>query len=116
MVELRPIQSSERERLRQIVEVYWQELMPHADVVRDAERRDRYFQQRFPLDERHHPIQWAIVEGHPVGFIAATVDPTRNQATVHDFFVLPAERRRGYGTAIVNALYRQFDWELNRSS
>jgi ribosomal protein S18 acetylase RimI-like enzyme len=109
MMQLKPIQPSEREQLRHMAEAYWQELMPHADMVRDAEQRTRYFQERFPLGDEHHRVQWAMVDGQPVGFIAFTLDQARKQALVEDFYVVATERRRGYGAAMVRLLYQQVD-------
>jgi hypothetical protein len=32
---------------RRIVEAYWQEVMPQSDVVKNPERREAYFRERF---------------------------------------------------------------------
>lgn len=109
MVQLQPIQPSEQAQLRSMAEAYWQEIMPTADVVQDAERRPRYFHERFPLDDEKRRVQWAIVEGRVVGFIAITINPVRKQVMVEDFYVLPSERRKGYGAAMIHALYQQVD-------
>lgn len=109
MVQLQPIQPTEQARFRQVVEAYWQEIMPHADIVRDAEQAARYFQEHFPLDRNDYWVQWALGAGEPVGFVAATLEAVRKKAMIEDFYVLPAERRHGYGTAIMHALYRQLD-------
>ncbi|MEZ4863638.1 MAG: GNAT family N-acetyltransferase [Caldilineaceae bacterium] len=89
-----------------LVEAYWQELMSYATVVQDEERRASYFRERFPLDK---PNQWALVEGQTVGFVSVALNPAHKRALVDDFYVLPAERRRGYGAAMVHALHQQLD-------
>lgn len=109
MIELRPIQPTERKQFQQMAERYWQELMPKAGVVQDADQRFQYFLERFPWDDSNHWIQWAMVDGKPIGFVSVTIALKRKEAMIEDFYVLPNERRKGYGTAIRRALYRQFD-------
>lgn len=109
MIHLQPIQPAEQAQLRSIAEAYWQEIMPTADIVQDTERRTRYFQERFPLDDEKRRVQWAIVEGRVVGFLAMTINLVRKQVMVEDFYILRSERRMGYGTAMIHALYQQLD-------
>lgn len=107
MIQLRPIQPSEQAQLRAMAEAYWHEIMPTADVVQDAERRTRYLQERFPLDDEERRVQWAIAEGRVVGFLAMTINLTSKQVMVEDFYILRSERRKGYGAAMIQALYQQ---------
>lgn len=109
MVQLQPVQPSEQAQLQAMAEAYWQEIMPTADVVQDAERRTRYFQERFPLNDENRRVHWALVDGQVVGFIVITINPARKQVMVEDFYVPPTERRKGYGAAMIQALYQQLD-------
>lgn len=59
-MQLELIPLTEQENFRQMAEAYWQELMPHADVLQDAARRERYFQEEFTwAGGSQHPY-WAI--------------------------------------------------------
>ncbi len=109
MVQLQRIQPTDRARFQQMVEAYWQEIMPGAAVIQTEERRLAYFQEEFPLDRDEHWIQWALTQKEPVGFVAVTLTAARKAAMIEDFYVLPTERRRGYGAAIIHALYQQLD-------
>jgi ribosomal protein S18 acetylase RimI-like enzyme len=44
-----------------------------------------------------------------VGFVAYAVDEARKSASINDFYVVPEARRRGYGAAMVQAVYAQLD-------
>lgn len=109
MIRLQPIQPSEQAQLRIMAEADWQEIMPTADAMQNTEQRDRYFHQRFPLDDEKCRVQWAMVAERVVGFVAITINPARKQVMVEDFYVLPTERRHGYGAAMLQALYQQLD-------
>lgn len=109
MIQLQPIQPSEQAQLRVMAEAYWQEIMPTADTVQDAEQRTRYFQERFPLDDEKRRVHWAIAERRVVGFLAMTINLARKQVMVEDFYILRSERRKGYGAAMIHALYQQLD-------
>ena len=109
MITLKPVASSEVERLIQIAAAYWQDLMPHSDRMQDGEQRHQYFQERFPLDRPNHLVQWAIAAEATVGLVACEVEPARKRASIKDFYILPHERRRGYGAAMLGKLCEQFD-------
>ena len=109
MLQLQSIEQLDYTRFRHMVEAYWQEIMPDATVIQSAEQRLAYFQEQFPLGFNNHWIQWALVEKEPVGFVAVTVTPERKAAMIEDFYVRPTQRRKGVATAMVQALYRQFD-------
>ena len=44
-----------------------------------------------------------------IGFVAYTVEAAKHSASIEDFYVVPDARRRGYGTAMVQAVYAQLD-------
>jgi ribosomal protein S18 acetylase RimI-like enzyme len=95
--------------LHRIVEAYWQELMPHSDVVKNPDRRAAYFRECFPLAGGNRYLYWAVAEGRRVGFVAYTVNAAKHSASIDDFYVLPEARRRGYGAAMVQAVSAQLD-------
>lgn len=107
--QLERVQPSERERFRQMAEAYWQELMPHADVLQNAERRERYFQEEFTWASSNQHPYWAIVDGQLVGFVSFSVDQERKTAYINDFYIIPAARRQGNGATMLQALHRKFD-------
>jgi GNAT superfamily N-acetyltransferase len=91
------------------VDTYWHELMPHAPVIHDAARRAAYFRERFAWEGgNRHPF-WAVVDGRSVGFVSLALDEAKKLACINDFYVMPAERCKGYGSALVQALYRYLD-------
>ncbi len=107
MIELRLIEAREQQEFRRMVEAYWQELMPHADVLQDEASRDRYFGESFQwLGESERPY-WALHADEPVGFLAFS----RSGQTIYidDFYVIPAARRAGIGREMVEALNQRFD-------
>lgn len=94
---------------RRIVKAYWQEVMPHSDVVNDPDRRETYFRECFTWAGGNRHPYWAVAEGRRVGFVAYAVDEAKKTASINDFYVMPQERRRGYGAAMVQAVYAQLD-------
>lgn len=94
---------------RCIVEAYWQEVMPHSDVVKQPDRREAFFRACFTWAGGNRHPYWAVVSGRNVGFVAYTVDEAKNSASIDDFYVVPAERRQGHGTDIVQAIYAHLD-------
>lgn len=109
MLHLEPIKQSEIGQFRQMLDMYWQELMPHADVVNSPEHNQTYFQNRFKWDSHHHPPYWALVNDRPVGFVHFTIDPEKHAASIEDFYVVEQDRRKGYGKRMVEALYSLLD-------
>lgn len=55
---------------RQMVEAYWQEIMPHSDIVQSHESREAYFKERFPLEDDDVRLLWGVVNGRKIGFVA----------------------------------------------
>lgn len=94
---------------QRMVEAYWQELMPLAAVIQDMEQRKVYFGKCFTWEAgNRHPF-WAMIDGRKVGFISFEVSLENKSATVDDFYVALIERRKGYGAAMVRALYAHLD-------
>ena len=109
-VRLEKVAENELALFREMVEEYWQELMPRAIVVRDPARRETYFQERFVWDDGHSHPRWAVAEDdRRVGFLMLEVSAERNVAYVHDFYVVPGARRMKYGTAMVQRLLSHLD-------
>jgi ribosomal protein S18 acetylase RimI-like enzyme len=89
---------------RRLVEAYWQEVMPHSDIVKCPARKEAYFRECFTWAGGNRHPYWAVASGRQVGFVAYTVDEAKKSASIDDFYVVPEERRRGHGTAIVQAI------------
>jgi ribosomal protein S18 acetylase RimI-like enzyme len=94
---------------RQMVEAYWQEIMPHSDVVKNRENREAYFQERFPFENDDLRLFWGVVDGRKTGFVAFTVNEAKHSAMIEDFFVAAEFRRQGYGTAMIKAVFTELD-------
>ena len=92
-----------------MVEAYWQELMPKARSVRDPEQRETTFRAEFDWDGGNNHPYWAMVDRRWVGFMAFEVSDDQRQARVNNFYVVPAERRKGYGTAMAQWLFSYLD-------
>lgn len=107
MLELSYVPNHELASCRPNLEAYWQELMPHADVIKDSASRDRYFQERFV--EGGFELYVALEGTKQVGLLAVAVDDAKQSAVIEDFYVFPQSRRRGCGRAMVAALYTLLD-------
>lgn len=109
MLELERVPLERRDTFREMVEAYWAELMPKADVVATAAAREAYFAEEFTwADGDRHPY-WAIADGQPAGFLSFSVDRNARRATVHDFYVIPSRRRQGVGSTMVRWLFAHLD-------
>ena len=108
MVELRPIVDSEQPDLWAAAQRYWLELMPNAPTIKDPQQRATYFRRHFLLDAAHSVYWWAVVGGQNVGFARVDVHEDADHdgpwAAIRDFFIEPAQRRRGYGRAFAQAI------------
>lgn len=108
-IHLESIRQSDIEEFRKVVEAYWEEVMPHSDVLQSVPKRDAYFQSRFlPSGGARQPC-WAMADEQRVGFVAYSLNGSSLSVSIDDFYILPKFRRRGYGTATVQALYQRFD-------
>ena len=109
-VVLKPIGAGEREALYEIVQRFWEELMPHAPIVRDPALRPRYFDHEVCLGQPGHRAWWAMVGDERAGFACAELEEDwagRSWAYVKGFYIEPRWRRQGYGRAFARALV---DW------
>lgn len=88
-------------QFREMVEAYWQELMPQAVVVRELKQRDAYFQDQFAWDGKNNHPHWAVVDDCRVGFMTFEVVKEHKGARVNNLYVVPEKRRQGYGAAMV---------------
>ena len=101
-LEFEQVLPSDEDRFRPLVDAYWLETMPTADTVRSSDRRDAYFADRFPLSSPEPRIFWCLSEGSPVGFVSFSISGT--SAKINDFYVVPAQRREGIGSFLVQAV------------
>ncbi|MFQ5794703.1 MAG: GNAT family N-acetyltransferase [Candidatus Bipolaricaulia bacterium] len=108
-VELVLVDKTELPIFRKMVEAYWHELMPDAIVLRDSAEGEAYFQSRFSWEGGNNNPYWALVDGRRVGFLMFRVLGDGRSAHVHDFYVVPEEHRKGYGTAMVKWLLAHLD-------
>ena len=108
-VQLQFMAADDRMAFREMVEHYWRELMPDADVMQGPGRRDGYFEQRFRFDGAEGRPYWTVVDGQRVGFLMVGIVKSEKRAMVQDFYVRPEDRRKGYGSTMVRALYQQLD-------
>jgi ribosomal protein S18 acetylase RimI-like enzyme len=103
-MQLVPVEPSERDALLRVALAYWQELMPKAAVLDDTAS---YFSSRFNWQGDIKRPYWALLNSARIGFVSFTLKPPR--ATIHDFYILPEHRRRGYGTQLLNRTLTRFD-------
>ncbi len=100
------IGESDDAELRAMAYQYWEDLMPHAAIIRDPERRTAYYAEHFRLDDALSVHWWAITGHTRVGF--AKVDLWENHdgsgATIRDFFIDREHRRHGFGRAFAQAM------------
>jgi GNAT superfamily N-acetyltransferase len=108
-VQLQQMAADEKAGFREMVERYWRELMPEADILQDSAQRDAYFEQRFRFDDAEGQPYWAVVGGQRVGFLRVVIVKSEKRAVVQDFYLRPEERRKGYGSVLVRALCQQLD-------
>jgi ribosomal protein S18 acetylase RimI-like enzyme len=110
-IQLEPIRPDALAVLRPLADRYWEGLMPHAPVIRDPERRRRFFDEQFRVDDPGVLLWWAVSDGDRIGF--ARIELWRNHdgdgATISDFYVDIPWRRQGYGTAFANANVRELE-------
>jgi GNAT superfamily N-acetyltransferase len=105
-VEITRIKAEEVAALWEVVQRYWQQLMPHAPVVTDPDMGRRYFAARFQFDRSGRHYWWATVDGTKVGFAFVELDESLEGlgAQIGDFYIERAYQRQGYGTAFIHAL------------
>lgn len=109
-MKLHQIARPELPQLRLMVEEYWQELMPKADVLTVERDRNAYFRDRFSSPPDTWSLFWAALpDGRKVGFVNVEIDKARKLAVVQDFYIVPQARRSGNGSAAVAALMDLLD-------
>jgi ribosomal protein S18 acetylase RimI-like enzyme len=106
---MRKVAPEERGTFREMVEAYWAELMPKADVIATAAAREAYFRQQFTWEGGDRHPYWAIADKGPVGFLSFSIDPSERRAKVHDSYVVPDMRRQGVGSTMVRWLFAHLD-------
>lgn len=109
MLQVEKVEIKYIDQFRQMVEAYWQELMPKASVIKDADKREAYFQEQFAWDGGNNHPYWAIIENRPIGFVTFELSGDHKQAVVNNFYIIPEERHQGYGTTIVRWLFTYLD-------
>jgi ribosomal protein S18 acetylase RimI-like enzyme len=105
IMHLQVVDPAEMVQFRQVVEAYWQELMPKAEVLSDPLRQERYFQKAFAWSGESRVPRWVLDGDRQVGFVSLSFDPAQRSATIDDFYIFPDERRKGYGTQVVEAIF-----------
>ena len=104
MMQLVPVEPSERDALLRVALAYWNELMPKASVLDDPAA---YFESRFKWQGTIKRPHWSMLQTERIGFVSFSLKPPR--ADILDFYILPAHRRRGYGTQLLNCTLAHFD-------
>lgn len=105
-IALRDIATEEQDDLREMVAAYWAELVPDAPVARDPRRAASYFAEHFRFGDTAVSLWWALADAAKVGFVRVDRWTTEDErgAFIRDFYIRPDARRRGVGTAVVQAI------------
>jgi ribosomal protein S18 acetylase RimI-like enzyme len=106
MLTIHAIREDERDELRTMAVAYWLELMPHAPVIQDPQRREGYFQNRFRFDTPESTLWWAMIDENRAGFarIDLALDHDGPWAEIQDFYVAEEWRGQGTGRAFAKCL------------
>ena len=108
-VEIKQVDATDLTRFKEIAEAYWHELMPKSPMLKDPDRKEANFQYCFAWDGGNRHPYWALVHDEPVGFMTFEANTREKRAAIHDFFIRPLSRRKGYGTAMVAWLLAELD-------
>jgi ribosomal protein S18 acetylase RimI-like enzyme len=106
-VNLQAIGIEERKVLYEMAQRFWEELMPHAPVVRDPSVRPAYFSHEFRLGEPGHLAWWIVLDSERAGFAHLELNEDwagRPWAYIKGFYVEPKWRRQGFGRAAAVAV------------
>ena len=119
-IALREITTEEQDELRAMVAAYWAELVPDAPVAHDPRRAAAYFAEHFRFGDDTVSLWWVLVDAAKVGFVRVDRWSTEDErgGFIRDFFIGPDVRRRGVGTAVVQAIRgvaERDGWAANRS-
>lgn len=113
MVTLREVSVEDHDILRDTVPHYWNELMPHAHVVRDPIRRADYFEEQFVHADASRTVWWAMCDDGQIGFVR--IERWENHdgigGTIRDFYIAPEVRRQGVGTRFARLIMERLDDE-----
>ncbi len=106
IIALRDITIEEQDELREMVAAYWAELVPEAPVAHDPRRAAASFAEHFRFGDDTVSLWWAKVDAAKVGFVRVERWTTEDErgGFIRDFFIGPGVRRRGTGTAVVEAI------------
>ena len=106
IISLQDITTEEQDELREMVAAYWAELVPDAPVAHDPRRAAAYFAEHFRFGDDTVSLWWAMFDSAKVGFVRVDRWFTEDErgAFIRDFYIRPAVRRQGLGTAVVQAI------------
>ena len=105
-IALQDITTGEQDELREMVAVYWAELVPDAPVTHDPRRAAAYVAEHFRLGDDTMSLWWVLADTAKVGFVRIERWRTEDEigAFIRDFYIRPDRRRQGVGTAVVQAI------------
>ena len=106
VIALQDVAAEEQDELREMVAAYWAELVPDAPVAHDPRRAAAYFAEHFRFGDDTVSLWWATLDAAKVGFVRVERWLTEDErgAFIRDFYIRPDVRRRGVGTAVVQAI------------
>jgi len=106
VLSIEQVTDEERPLLYDMVQTYWDEIMPHALTVQGTAKRAAYFEEEFQRGTPESVQWWAQVDAHRIGFANITLshDSLGTWGRINDFYIKPIWRRQHYGRAFVEAL------------
>ena len=107
IVELDAVKADEREDLLQMAAGYWNEIMPHSDVIANTARREKYFAREFAGVNKQ--IFWGVSRGLRVGFVSYEVIEEKQFAQISNVYVSKDYRRKHYGASMIRLVFRRLD-------
>jgi GNAT superfamily N-acetyltransferase len=106
VLSIKQVADEEHPLLYDMVQTYWDEIMPHALTVQGPTKRAAYFEEEFQRGTSENVQWWAQVDAHQIGFANITLshDSLGTWGRINDFYITPTWRRQHYGRAFVEAL------------
>jgi ribosomal protein S18 acetylase RimI-like enzyme len=106
IIALQDITTAEQDELHAMVAAYWEELVPEAPVARDPQRAAAYLAEHFRFGDDTVALWWVLHNGARAGFVRVERWTTADErgGFIRDFYIHPDVRRRGVGTAVVQAI------------
>jgi GNAT superfamily N-acetyltransferase len=103
---IQQVTDEEHPLLYEMVQTYWDEIMPHALTVQGPAKRVAYFEEEFQRGTPENLQWWAQVDARQIGFANITLshDSLGTWGRINDFYIEPIWRRQHYGRAFVEAL------------